>query len=98
MTSPPGQKTRQRGAVTGSPDHRPSGPVAESDHFQLDERPNFREDQIAKSISPGSGRMCGPPLRWVVSFLVSRTPRKSACAFRAGLGVKSMKAVPGRLI
>src|SRR3954462_242528 len=47
MTSPPGQKTRQRGAVTGSPDHRPSIPVAESEHFQLDERPDFREDHVA---------------------------------------------------
>jgi hypothetical protein len=41
---------------------------------------------------PGSGRTCSPPLRRVVSFLGSRTPRKSACAFRAGLGAESIHA------
>ena len=39
--------------ITGS---RPSSPVAESEHFQLDERPEFSGNMVpAKMIFPGSG-------------------------------------------
>src|SRR5215210_1445414 len=72
MTSPPGLKTRRRGAVTGSPDHRPRIPVAESDHFQLDERPDFRGRSCRQTDIPRLRPACDPPLRAGFVFLGSR--------------------------
>src|SRR3954466_7009754 len=67
-------------------------PLSNQTRFSLTRGRIFGRINPLRFGSPGSGRMCGPLLRRVVSCLVSRTPRKSACAFRAGLGAKSIHA------